>query len=241
VRFEPGQTILRRNIHKNGRIAAVESTRLVRDDEHGVLTWTAAGSQVMRRYTLSGELTRYMPIHQRSSIPTMLGPGEWRDTNVLVLTPPDVAHSIWWFFDTAGAFLGWYVNLESPATRWFGGLDTRDQALDIWVEPDRCWTWKDEDEFAERTGHPDYWTAEEATGIRAEGEKLTALIEAGVHPFDGSLTDFRPDKDWAPTTLPPHWDLPAAPIDLPSSGLGGPGVGADAEPGRGQDRDVHGR
>ena len=210
MRFETGQTIVRRSIHKNGRIAAVESTRVVRDDDRGVLTWTAAGSQVMRRCTLSGELTRYMSIEQRTSIPTMLGPGEWRDTGVLVLTPPDVPHSIWWFFDRDGAFLGWYVNLETPAKRWFGGLDIRDQALDIWVEPDRSWEWKDEDEFAERIGHPDYWTAEEAAQIRAEGEQLTALIEAGAHPFDGSLIDFRPDSAWAPTTLTPHWDLPEA-------------------------------
>jgi hypothetical protein len=39
------------------------------------------------------------------------------------------------------------------------------------------------------------------------------LIEAGAHPFDGSMIDFRPDNDWAPTTLPPHWDLPAAYVD----------------------------
>jgi hypothetical protein len=162
----------------------------------------------MHRCTLSGEPTRKMPLARRRSIPTMLCPSQWRDTGVLILTPPDVAHSIWWFFNSDNAFLGWYVNLEAPATRWFGGLDTTDYALDIWVEPDRSWVWKDEDEFAERTGHPDFWTTQDAVSIRVEGERLIALIEAGADPFDGSFTDFRPDQRWAPTTLPPHWDLP---------------------------------
>jgi hypothetical protein len=210
VTFDTGQTIVRRNIHVNGRIAAVETARVVSDDARGVLTWTAERSQVMHRSTLSGESVRKMPMTQRRSIPTMLSPTEWRDTGVLICTPPDVCHSIWWFFDPHGAFLGWYVNLEAPAHRWFGGLDTTDHALDVWVEPDRSWVWKDEDEFAERTGHPDYWSVQEAARIRAEGEKLVGLIEAGAHPFDGSLTDFRPDPRWQPTTLPPHWDLPVS-------------------------------
>jgi Protein of unknown function (DUF402) len=208
VTFERGQTILRRNIRRNGQIGAVETARVVDDDARGVLSWTAEGSQLMRRCTLSGEPIRTMRLNQRTVIPTMLCPSQWRDTGVLIFTPPGVAHSIWWFFDGQGAFLGWYVNLEAPATKWFGGLDTTDHALDIWVEPDRSWRWKDEDEFAERTGHPDFWTVEEAAQIRAEGEKVIAVIEAGGHPFDGSLIDFRPDKHWEPTTLPPHWDLP---------------------------------
>jgi hypothetical protein len=88
-------------------------------------------------------------------------------------------------------------------------MDISDQALDIWVEPDRTWVWKDEDEFAERTGHPEYWTADEAVMVRAEGEKVIGVIEAGEHPFDGWLTDFCPDPQWTPTTLPPFWDLPS--------------------------------
>ncbi len=207
MRFAAGETIVRRNVHRNGRIGAVETARVVSDDDRGVLTWTSIGSQVMRRTTLTGEPTRKMPLGERSSIPTMLSPSLWRDTEVLALTPPDVAHSVWWFFDSTG-FLGWYVNLEAPAQRWFGGLDTTDQALDVWVEPDRSWVWKDEDEFAERIGLPDYWSEAEADGIRAEGHRLIALAARGAYPFDGWLTDFQPDPRWPPTTLPPYWDQP---------------------------------
>jgi hypothetical protein len=208
IRFEPGQTILRRSVSANGRITAVETARVVSDEAGGVLAWTANGSDAATRTTLTGESIRKMPLAQRMAIPTMLSPRSWHGTSMLTLTQTDAAHSVWWFFDPAGRFLGWYVNLEAPAQRWYGGLDTRDHALDIWVEPDRTWRWKDEDEFAERTGQPDFWTYEQARDIRAEGERVVPLIEAGLYPFDGVHTEFRPDPQWEPTRFPVHWDLP---------------------------------
>jgi hypothetical protein len=209
--FEAGQVIVRRTVHRDGRIAAVETARVVSDDARGLLTWTAAGSHVMHRTTITGESIRKMRLRQRDSIPTMLSPTTWHGGSVLILTPPDGTHSVYWFFDLAGGFTGWYVNLESPARRWFGGIDTADHALDIWVEPDRSWSWKDEDELAERVGHPSYWTAQEADAIRAAGERLIPIIEAGTHPFDGTLIDFRPDPLWDPTTLTAHWDYAGHP------------------------------
>jgi predicted RNA-binding protein associated with RNAse of E/G family len=212
--FQIGQTILRRDIHFDDRITSVATARVVADDASGVLTWTAVGSEVMRRTTLAGESVRKMTVAEVTAVPTMLVPMRWTDTNVLMLTPSGASHSIWWFFDTDGDFLGWYVNLETRSQRWSGGLDMRDLALDIWVEPDRSWQWKDEDEFAERTGHADYWTAAEAAAVRAEGERVIARIEAGASPFGGSLTDFKPNPTWEPTILPPTWDRPAS-NDLP--------------------------
>ncbi|HEY2795157.1 MAG TPA: DUF402 domain-containing protein, partial [Micromonosporaceae bacterium] len=121
-------------------------------------------------------------------------------------TEPERDHSVWWFFEPDGSFAGWYVNLESPTRRWANGTDILDHALDIWVEPDRTWSWKDEDELTERSGHPSFWSRSEAERIRAAGERLVPDIEAGRFPFDGTLTDFRPDASWAPSTLLPGWD-----------------------------------
>jgi hypothetical protein len=208
MRFRSGQTIVHRDVHRDGRILSAGAARVVADDADGVLTWIAKGSQVMWQTTLTGERTRKMPVDELAAVPTMLAPHEWTDTNVLAFVPHDTAHSILRFFDADGDFFGWYVNLETPSRRWSGGLDRWDLALDIWIEPDRSWVWKDEDEFIERTGHPDYWTEEEAGAIRSEGERVIELVEAGAFPFDGSLTDFKPDAGWEPAKLPPHWDRP---------------------------------
>lgn len=200
--------MVRRCVFRDQRLAAVETGRVIRDDEFGLLIWVGPGSAVVRRSTVDGHSVRKMPVVDKMAIPTMLAPYAWTGGGVLILTPPDAAHSVWWFFSSEGEFRGWYVNLESPAIRWEGGIDLQDHALDVWIYPDGSWQWKDEDELAERTGHPAYWGEDEAPAIWAEGKRVVALAESGGYPFDGSWVDFRPDPDWTPTTLPPLWDMP---------------------------------
>ena len=208
VRFEPGQTVVRRAVHGNNRISAVESARVISDDDRGLLIWTGEGSTVMRRTTLDGAPVRKMSIYAKLAIPTMLRPSTWRDGGVLILTPPGAFHSVCWFFTSSGSFHGWYVNLEAPRGRWASGYDVQDHALDLWVWPDYRWEWKDEDEFAERTGHPLFWPHDQAPAIRAEGERMIALAMDRAYPFDGTHLDFKPDPTWGPSALPPDWDTP---------------------------------
>ncbi|WP_117211454.1 DUF402 domain-containing protein [Allorhizocola rhizosphaerae] len=208
MRFEPGATVVRRGFTRDGRLAAVECGRVVSDDERGLLMWVGTGSTVMRRTTLDGQSIRKMPVVDKFAVPTMLTPLSWHGGGVLILTPPDVAHSVWWFFGASGEFEGWYVNLESPAARWAGGIDLQDHALDVWIQPDRTWYWKDEDELIERTGHPAFWAEHEVPAFWAEGKRVIAMAEAGEYPFDGTWVGFRPDPHWTPCTLPPLWDLP---------------------------------
>ncbi|MEU8709368.1 hypothetical protein [Streptomyces sp. NPDC048565] len=75
-----------------------------------------------------------------------------------------------------------------------------DHELDITVAADRSRRWKDERSFAEKTGHPAYWSARQAAAIRAEGQRPARLAESRAFPFDGSWCDFRP---------PSHWTTPA--------------------------------
>jgi hypothetical protein len=195
-------------LYRDQRISAVEAARVISDDDRGLLTWTASGSMLVRRGTFDGASIRKMPVAERNKIPTMLIPSVWHGGGVLILTPPDSAHSVWWFFDSSHRFEGWYVNLERPLGRWHGGIDIQDQALDIWVEPDRTWEWKDEDELQERIGHSLYWNEDEVPEIRAEGHRVISKIEAGVFPFDGTWLDFVPDPHWTPSTMPINWDTP---------------------------------
>jgi Protein of unknown function (DUF402) len=186
MRFDTGQTIVRRGIHPDRGVAWCTAGRVISDDERGLLMWVGRGSHMVR------------PANTLTS---------WNvGSGALFRTPPGAAHTILWFFGEDKVFTGWYINLEEPASRWFGGLDVRDQALDVLVAPDRTWTWKDEDEFEEQTGHPFFWDEARAKEIRAEGERLIALAEAGAFPFDGTWCDFRPETGWPPSELPWWWD-----------------------------------
>jgi hypothetical protein len=213
--FERGRLVLHRNT-RHGRVGWVRPTRVVSDDERGLLLWLASGSVVAHEVDQDGLTMRQMPfadwIHRRYQLLQLT----WRGPGILKLVRPGRAHSVWWFRDAAGDFSGWYVNLEEPAVRWqdgdLAGVDIVDQDLDIWVPPDLRWQWKDEDEFAERLGFPDHYWVDDEAAVRAEGERVIKDIEGARFPFDGTWCDFVPDPDWAvPTEMPTGWDRPAAP------------------------------
>ena len=209
--FAPGQVILHRNTRR-GRIALVRPVRVVADNERGLLLWVARGTPAMHEVTVNGGGARGMPFSEWITLDHRIVPGSWQGPGILMLFRPGVDHSVWWFWDDDGRFHGWYVNLEERAVRWadgeVAGVDVVDQDLDIVVEPDRSWAWKDEDEFAERLAFPEhYWVADEAA-VWAEGRRDVSEIEAGEVPFDGTWDDFVPDPQWPVPALLDGWDRP---------------------------------
>jgi Protein of unknown function (DUF402) len=211
ARFAPGRVVLHRNTRR-GRIAFARPTRVVCDDERGLLLWMARGTPSMNEVTADGRGARGMPFADWVRLPYRLQLGTWQGPGILLYFPPAADHSVWFFWTEAGEFDCWYVNLEECATRWddgeVAGVDVVDQDLDVVVAPDRTWRWKDEDEFTERLAFPDhYWVADEQA-VRAEGRRVIKLAEAGDFPFDGTWTDFTPDPSWSVPTLPSAWDRP---------------------------------
>jgi predicted RNA-binding protein associated with RNAse of E/G family len=209
MRFERGQVIVRRGMHPDGRIGAVQAGRVVTDDEDGLLLWVDIQSATMRRVRLDGHPTRALPIREELTTPTLLAPASWQPYRTLMWMPPSAAHSIWWSWTAAQTFAGYYINLEEPIRRWAGGIDVNDHALDLLIAADGTHTWKDEDEFATQTGDPLFWDSDTAATIRAEGERLLDHAAQGVFPFDGTWRDFKPDPVWTPAQLPHWWDVPA--------------------------------
>ena len=125
----------------------------------------------------------------------------WEGGSVLRFERAGAAHSIEIFWDEEWALRGWYVNLQAP-TRINGRfLDTTDLALDVTVDPDGTWAWKDEDELTEAValGVLDEAAAQE---LRAEGERVIA-----ERPWPTGWEDWRPPADWGPLPLPADWHV----------------------------------
>jgi hypothetical protein len=200
--FHPGELVVRRFLHSDRRIAAVQAARVVSDDDRGLLLFVDIGAQSMRRTDLAGAPTRHLPVADELAMPTMLSPVRRADFRSLLLLPPGAPHSVSWSWLADGTFAGWYANLETPARRWPGGVDSFDQTLDVLVAADRSWYFKDEEDLA--TLDP----AEAAT-VRAEGARLGKLAETASFPFDGTWLDFTPPAQWSPATLPSWWDVGA--------------------------------
>jgi hypothetical protein len=212
MRFAPGRVVVHRHFQRD-RLAWVRVMRVVSDDERGLVLWIAPGSPALSLRADDGRTIRSMPFAEWITRQRQLSAGKWEGTGVLKLIPPGAAHSVWWFWNDGGGFGGWYVNLEEPGVRWddgdVAGVDIVDQDLDICVEPDLSWLWKDEHELAERRRFPDHYWVPDPDAVRAEGERLIPVIERGRFPFDGTWCDFEPDPAWVePPALPAGWDRP---------------------------------
>ena len=83
--------------------------------------------------------------------------------------------------------------------------------LDVWIEPDLTWSYKDEDELRTRAQWPDLYWVDDPARVYETAREVVALVEAREFPFDGSWLHATPDPAPAPiidATLPAGWDRP---------------------------------
>ena len=214
MEFTPGEVVLRRHF-QHDLLTRVWAGTVAADDEHGLWLWVPSGGAYRDIGAADGRSIRDIPtLAEWSRVPKAFSDRPWQG-DTLMFHPREGDYSLWLFFTPQHQHRLWYVNLELPVARWrsdtAAGVDTVDYDLDILVDPDRTWRWKDEDEFSARLRErPLYWAAPEAE-VRAEGDRMVKLIEAGDFPFDGTHTDFRPDPAWpVPPAMPDGWDRPRA-------------------------------
>ncbi len=129
---------------------------------------------------------------------------EWYGGRLMIWQPGD-SHSTYLAWSDEGQFLGWYVNLEDPWRENPLGFDTTDHLLDIVIDPDRSWRWKDEDHLAEAV-EIGLFSTEQARSFRDAGEHAIERIEAWSGPFDEGWEDWRPDPGWPLPQIPEGWD-----------------------------------
>jgi hypothetical protein len=125
----------------------------------------------------------------------------WEQTNVLRFMREGDGHTIEVYWDEEWELLGWYVNLQAPLVVRGDRFDTTDWALDVWVEPDGAWQWKDEDDL-EKAQKLGIFDAAIAAQARAEGERVIA-----ERPWPTGWEDWRPPADWGPLGLPRDWHV----------------------------------
>lgn len=136
--------------------------------------------------------------------------------NMLYLYRPDRWSRINLGWDPGtGSFLGWYVNFELPARPTDHGLASKDLVLDLWVNPDRTWRWKDSDDYV-RALEDGILDPTIRGPLEEEGTIVLEELDARDGPFADSWATFHPDQTWSTPRLPPthawngdYWTLPA--------------------------------
>jgi len=190
--MRPGDAALWRSI-AFGRVRWAMAHRLVELTPEQVVLWVPRGTRGKRGVAALHECV------DLSTFDWSLREGVWRD-HCLKLTRFGDAHSLWLFWDEDGTFGGWYVNLQEPLRESPLGWDSRDHALDIVIEPDGRWAWKDEEHLAAATARGRF-TPEEGAAILAEGERVLA-----DPPWPTGWEKWRPDPSWVVPELPARWD-----------------------------------
>jgi uncharacterized protein len=129
----------------------------------------------------------------------------WRWSELLIIIKPNQHRATWIRWSREREFQGSYINLQSRLVRTRLDFDFRDHQLDILVDPNREWRWKDEDELniCVEDGR---FTHQQAQSIREEGLLGIKDIEQALTPFSESWEDWFPDETLSHPTLPTDWN-----------------------------------
>jgi Protein of unknown function (DUF402) len=205
--FSPGDTIVLQEIWRD-RVWAARPMTVVRDDGDLVMLWFPFGTRWKAPTTPP---TRPREIDRGERLSNCAALGDWVfrdlewDVSTLSLMRENDWHALWVSWRNGGEPLGWYVNLQEPFRRSRRGFETMDLALDLVIDLDRTWRWKDEDEL-ERFVTRGLFSEDVAGRIRREAVEVARRAEANRPPFDEPWHDWRPDPAWGIPTLPDRWD-----------------------------------
>ena len=185
-----GDIVLLRSIYR-GSVRWCSPHRYVGewDDRHGIYCQPGNQSKVMHH-----DLERWL-----SGAPPF--DHTWERTHVLRFMRERESHTVELMWDESWTLIGWYVNLQAPVVIRRNRFDTTDLALDVVVDPDGTWRWKDEDEL-KRLVELGGVSERQAAEVRAEGERVIA--EA---PWPTGWEEWRPPAEWTPLGLPMDWHV----------------------------------
>ncbi|MBW3589331.1 MAG: DUF402 domain-containing protein [Actinobacteria bacterium] len=205
--WRPGQTIVLQDVW-DGKLWSARPMKVVEDSGGRIILWKPKGTRwkvpvtppVRPKADNRGERVAQLMIHRD----WLFEDREW-DVSTLWIIEEGRGCAILasWFDDSK--FWGWYVNLQEQYSRKATTLQTMDLALDILIDSDRSWRWKDEDELKALVteGAIDQRKADQ---IRAEGLAAIADLENNAPPFSEPWDQWKPDPDWEAPVLPEDWE-----------------------------------
>lgn len=195
--FEPGETIALREVWR-GRVWGARPATMVEDATSQLILFIPAGIHWMAPFDDGQRLKIQQADYRLKQQP-------YDEAHVLSFSWSKTRYAVLLFFHPDWSPWSWYVNLEEPLRRTALGFDTLDHELDVIVELDGSWRWKDEDDLAEAI-HRGVIPAEEEPRLRADGERAVRRILGREPPFDRDWTAWRPDPAWPVPVLPEGWD-----------------------------------
>lgn len=210
--FETGRTVVRREVHRSGRLWNEQALRVIEDTGEALVTACTPGAEArwpalyLKARSDGDRSVRTEAFDAMATGTWDLAPAAWQETDLLLWKPPGAWFSVNAFYHSDGHGHGrrlrnWYVNFERPTVRTASGFDTFDLTVDLLIDPDlSSWTWKDEDEYAHVRRLGIVSDAEHRAVDAARAEVLAMLAErTGV---------FAHAQQWARWQWQPQWPTP---------------------------------
>ena len=194
----------------NGRVWYAQAALVVKDDSEETVLLLIPGSQCMAREAYLQRTRGERPALRRWQEAKLanwtLKEFAWMWNRFLIFIEPGKHYALYYIWNHGSdRFVCYYVNFELPNRRSHCGFDTLDLDLDIVVNPDFTWQWKDEDEFHQAIrdgGMRDEWLK----AIEEAKPEVLGRIEKCLYPLNGAWLDWRPDPTWQPPRLPEGWE-----------------------------------
>ncbi|HUR48243.1 MAG TPA: DUF402 domain-containing protein [Acidimicrobiales bacterium] len=206
--FEVGQVLLAREVWK-GYLWRARPVICVADSDGLLVHWEPTGTP----YIVS--TSRGFPEREGLSASNRqvesLATCNWNYTrgsfggSKLAFVAADSWSSVELTWSGDGRFVHWYVNFQLPADRHASGYDSLDLVIDLVVEPDGSFWWKDTTEFEQALDSgvfPESYRDE----VQAATEEVMTLLDSRSGPFDPKWLEWRPPNHWPPTVLPDGLD-----------------------------------
>jgi protein associated with RNAse G/E len=206
VLWQRGETVVHQEVW-NGRLWAARPLTVVEDTAERTLLWIPHGT---RRKVPITPPTRPDPndVHARTIASLehedwLLGEHVWDVSSLWILRPEDW-YTILVSWRPDGSHLGWYINLQEPMRRNPIGFEAMDLMLDVVLEPDLSWRWKDRDEF-EEIARRGIFDPDLVQRIRDTARKVIGDIEQSRAPFSDPWPSWTPNPSWPTPRLPAGW------------------------------------
>jgi hypothetical protein len=208
--WKPGDNCMLRGI-VNSKVWMAQSVIVVEDKPELTILLLLPGAQCA---TPDGVWRRENEKDYAHSSRWLLKPGEhlhpqeytWKTNRVLGFLEPEKHYSCMMFWDQeTDSFVGYYINFQLPYQRSHCGFDTLDLDLDIVIDPQYNWQWKDENDYQHGIQVGGIH-AEWVMGIEKDQPEVFKRIKERSYPLDGSWVNWRPDPAWQPPRLLKDWD-----------------------------------
>ncbi len=207
--FEAGQTVVRRDVHRTGRVWSEHALRVVADTTEALVAACSPGAETrwpalyVRARTEDDRSVRTEAFDAMATGVWELADAVWQETELLLWKPPTAWFSVNAFY-TSGGLRNWYVNFEHPTRRTTDGFDTFDLTVDLVVDPELTrWEWKDEDEYAHvrRLG---IVSDTEHQAVDAARDEVLAMLTERTGAFAHA-------EQWTAWHWEPTWPTPRLP------------------------------